>query len=82
MPDDVSVIIHDDELSFFHNDDDVPQFTATRSSVRAAGVRAAQMLLNIIDKPDLAPVTHLLEAHLTIGSSTGPRKNPVIAASH
>ncbi len=71
---DVSVIIHDDELSFFQNNDPVPQFTATRSSVREAGAKAAQMLLNIIDDPSIAPVSELLEAHLTIGSSTGPLK--------
>lgn len=81
IPNDVSIIIHDDELSFFHNDDDVPQFTATRSSVRAAGVRAAQMLLDIINKPGVAPVTNLLEAHLTIGASTAPLNNSAKAAS-
>ena len=69
---DVSVIIHDDELSYFQNNDPEPQFTATRSSVRHAGVLAAQMLLDIIDDPSRAPLTELLEAQLTIGSSTGP----------
>ena len=73
---DVSVIIHDDELSYFQNYGDIPQFTATRSSVRDAGERAATMLLDIIDQPDKAPITELLEAPLTIGASTGPVKNP------
>lgn len=76
MGSDISVIIHDDELSYFHNNGDTPQFTATRSSVRDAGVRAAQMLIDIIDKPGNAPVNELLEARLTIGSSTGPAKKP------
>lgn len=71
---DISVIIHDDELSYFQNDGDIPQFTATRSSVRDAGVRAATMLLDIIDEPSQAPLTALLEAPLTIGASTGPVK--------
>ncbi len=71
---DISVIIHDDELSYFQNDDDIPQFTATRSSVRYAGERAAMMLLDIIDSPDKAPLTELLDAPLTIGASTGPAK--------
>lgn len=79
MGEDVSVIIHDDELSFFHNNDPVPQFTATRSSVRDAGVKAAQMLLDIIDNPSLPPMSELLEAHLTIGASTGPLKSRRIA---
>lgn len=74
MGDDVSVIIHDDELSFFQNNDAVPQFTATRSSVKEAGIKAARMLLDIIDNPSIAPISELLEAHLTIGASTGPCK--------
>ncbi len=72
---DVSVIIHDDELSYFHNTGDVPQFTATRSSVMEAGMLAAEMLLSIIDKPETAPLTKLLEARLTIGASTGPNRS-------
>lgn len=81
MGKDVSVIIHDDELSFFHNNDPEPQFTATRSSARLAGLRAARMLLDIIDDPALAPLTELLEAHLTIGASTGPLKHSHLASS-
>jgi len=69
---DVSVVIHDDVLSYFDNGGSEPQFTATRSSVREAGVRGAQMLLDIIDEPDRAPLTQLLEAQLIIGASTGP----------
>ena len=34
---DVSVIIFDDDLSYLRNGDDLPIFTATRSSVREAG---------------------------------------------
>ncbi len=74
MGKDISVIIHDDELSYFQNDGDIPQFTATRSSVRDAGERAAMMLLDIIDQPDKSPLTELLDAPLTIGASTGPVK--------
>ncbi|MEY4697683.1 MAG: hypothetical protein RIT14_2111 [Pseudomonadota bacterium] len=69
---DVSVIIHDDDLSYMKNGDDVPIFTATRSSVREAGRIAAEMLLAIIAQPDTAPQTRLLEAELIIGQSTGP----------
>lgn len=71
---DISVIIHDDELSYFDNSAAVPQFTSTRSSVREAGILAAEMLLKQIDDPGLYPQTQLLESHLTIGSSTGPYK--------
>lgn len=69
---DVSIIIHDDDLSYLKNGEDVPIFTATRSSVRLAGSIAAQMLLDIIAEPGGAPQTRLLEADLIIGQSTGP----------
>lgn len=72
MGKDVSVIIHDDELSYFNNGTDIPQFTSTRSSVREAGVLAAEMLLKQIDDPSLFPQNIRLESLLTIGSSTGP----------
>lgn len=71
---DVSVIIHDDELSYLRNGDDVPIFTATRSSVREAGRQAADMLLSLISGRETGPKELLLEAELIIGQSTGPCK--------
>ena len=69
---DVSVIIHDDDLSYMKNGEDVPIYTATRSSVRDAGRIAAEMLLAIIANPEGEPPQRLLEADLIIGQSTGP----------
>jgi LacI family transcriptional regulator len=69
---DVSVIIHDDDLSYLKNGDDLPIFTATRSSVREAGRIAAEMLLAIISQRGEEPQNRLLEAELIIGQSTGP----------
>ncbi|MEP3602439.1 MAG: substrate-binding domain-containing protein [Stappiaceae bacterium] len=69
---DISVITHDDRLSYLNNGGDVPIFTATRSSVRDAGSKLAQMLVQIIEQPDSEPVHTLLEAELTVGTSTGP----------
>lgn len=69
---DISVITHDDELSYLQNGHDVPIFTATRSSVRVAGVRSAEMLLAKISCPDVPVQTELMEAELIIGTSTGP----------
>lgn len=69
---DVSVITHDDDLSYLKNGHDVPIFTATRSSVRDAGTRSAEMLLSIIRCPDIRPEPELMEAELIIGTSTGP----------
>tara|TARA_R110002096_G_scaffold13722_9_gene48317 strand:+ start:6927 stop:8054 length:1128 start_codon:yes stop_codon:yes gene_type:complete len=69
---DVSVVIHDDDLSYMKNGDDVPIFTATRSAVREAGRQAAGMLLEIIANPAPTPIERLMEAELIIGQSTGP----------
>ena len=69
---DVSVIIFDDDLSYMRNGDDLPIFTATRSSVREAGRLSAEMLLSVIAQPDSPPQHRLLEAELIIGQSTGP----------
>lgn len=71
---DVSVITHDDDLGYLRNGHDVPIFTATRSSVRAAGTRAAEMLLRLIREPGHPPLTQMMEAELIIGTSTGPAR--------
>jgi len=69
---DVSILTHDDDLSFMPNGGAVPLFTATRSSIRAAGRRAAEMLITLIENPDAGPIHELWEAELTVGQSTGP----------
>jgi LacI family transcriptional regulator len=69
---DISVITHDDDLSYLKNRAEVPVFTATRSSVRDAGRRAAEMLLNLVETPGSGPREELLEADLILGQSTGP----------
>jgi LacI family transcriptional regulator len=72
MGKDVSVISHDDVLSYLKNGGDTPIFTATRSSVREAGRQLAQMLLDAIENPARPPQTKLLEAELVVATSTGP----------
>ncbi len=69
---DVSLITHDDELSYLPNEGEVPMFTATRSSVREAGRRAARLLLSLVDHPEAGPQTELMETSLIMGASTGP----------
>lgn len=68
---DVSVVVHDDMLSYLSNGQDVPIFTATRSSVRAAGYRCAEILLASIGQTDPAPIQEVWECDLVIGGSTG-----------
>ncbi len=71
---DVSVVTHDDDLSYLRNGDDIPTFTATQSSVREAGRRCAEMLLELIQSPQTAPIQELWETKLVLGQSTGPLK--------
>ncbi len=69
---DISIVTHDDDLSYLQNRGDVPVFTATRSSVRDAGRRAAEMLIEIVENPAARLRQTLLEAELILGQSTGP----------
>lgn len=69
---DISIITFDDALSYLRNGEDVPIFTAARSSVRDAGRQAGQMLLDLIREPESGPLNTLLEAELMVGTSTGP----------
>lgn len=68
----VSIITHDDVLSFLKMGGDVPLFTATKSSVRDAGKRCAEMLLAQINDPQHDICHELWEAELVVGTSTGP----------
>lgn len=69
---DVSVGTHDDAISFLPNRGDPPLFTATKSSIRAAGKRVAEMLIGMIEGTLPRDSTELWEAELVIGTSTGP----------
>jgi LacI family transcriptional regulator len=69
---DVSIVTHDDELSFIQNSGAVPVFTATRSSIRLAGRRCAEMLIARIENPATSPDHELWEAEFLLGQSTGP----------
>ncbi|MCC5779005.1 LacI family DNA-binding transcriptional regulator [Nitratireductor sp. B36] len=78
---DVSVIAFDDCLSFLQSGcrsgfggrvPDIPYFTAVRSSIREAGKRVAQMLLDRIDNPHGPLQSELWEADFVIGQTTAP----------
>ncbi|RVU86497.1 LacI family DNA-binding transcriptional regulator [Leucothrix sargassi] len=72
---DISIITFDDRLSFLQNSGDVPMFTSLRSSIRDAGVRVAEILLDQINNPKAGLCHELWEAELVLGSSTGPSSN-------
>lgn len=69
---DLSLVIHDDELSYLRNGESEPIYTATRSSVREAGRRCAEILIRHITTKDNTPEHVLLDAELILGQTTGP----------
>jgi LacI family transcriptional regulator len=69
---DISIVTYDDRLSFLDNAGPVPIFTATRSSIRNAGKRCAELLIGRIEDPFGEPAGELWEAELVVGASTGP----------
>jgi LacI family transcriptional regulator len=69
---DLSVVTHDDVLGYLPNGEETPLFTATRSPVREAGARCAEILLGAIAEPDRPPVQEVWESVLVIGASCGP----------
>lgn len=72
---DISVVTFDDDLSYQANPDAVPRFTAMRSPVRQAGRRAAQILIDMIQRRGSFPVQELMEAELVVGRSTAPPRS-------
>ncbi len=69
---DISLITYDDQLSFLQNSGETPLFTATRSSIRDAGKRCAELVIAIANDPTRPTVHELWETELVIGQSTGP----------
>ena len=71
VPDDLSIITYDDKLSYLPNSGVIPLFTAMRSSIRDAGTRLIELLVQRIEEPDAPPLQELWEAELVVGQSTG-----------
>ncbi|MQB08380.1 LacI family transcriptional regulator [Agrobacterium sp. ICMP 6402] len=69
---DISLIAHDDVLPLLKPDNFSVPLTTTRSSLRAAGVRVGQRLINRIKFGQMEPHQELWKAELVVRSSTGP----------
>ena len=83
---DVSIIAFDDCLSFLQpakegKAGEVPFFTVMRSSIREAGRRVAEMLLEQIDAPGGEFRHELWEAELVVGQTTAPAPGSAAADS-
>ncbi len=74
---DIALITFDDQLSFLQMDgapDQVPFFTCMRSSIRNAGKRLAEMLVDQINRPAAAPIQERWEAKFVLGTTTPARE--------
>jgi LacI family transcriptional regulator len=69
---DISIVCFDDAISYMPNGGETPVFTAVRSSVRDAGKRCAELLIERINAPQNPLRNELWEAEMIVGSSTGP----------
>ena len=71
MGKDISVVAYDDDLSYLSNRQEIPVFTAVRSSVREAGQCVAETIIRRVESVTETFETTLLEAELIVGASTG-----------
>lgn len=69
---DISLIAHDDVLPLLKPNNFSVPLTTTRSSLRAAGVRVGQRLINRIKNDQTEPYQELWKAELVVRASTGP----------
>ena len=69
---DVSLIAHDDGLPFLNAEGLVPSLTTVRSSIRAAGGRVAELLIEMINNPEGEQPHELWNVDLIVRGSTGP----------
>ena len=70
---DVSMIAHDDVFPYLNADTMVPSMSTTRSSIRAAGARIAELLTQILAGKTAAEIHELWPVELVLRESTGPR---------
>jgi LacI family transcriptional regulator len=72
MPDDVSIITHDDVFPFLKPESFSVPLTTTRSSIRAAGARICERLVDIIAGAETEPVQEIWPVELIVRGTTGP----------
>ncbi len=69
---DVSIIAHDDVFPFLNADRMVPPMSTTRSPIRAAGTRVAEIAIDLLTGRSPATLQELWPVDLVIRGSTGP----------
>ncbi|THK37896.1 LacI family transcriptional regulator [Ensifer sp. MPMI2T] len=69
---DISVIAHDDVFPYLTADNMVPSLSTTRSSLRAAGARSADLVLQLLSGRPATEIHELWPVELILRESTGP----------
>ncbi|HET7717756.1 MAG TPA: substrate-binding domain-containing protein [Bauldia sp.] len=69
---DISMIAHDDVFPFLNPDRMVPTMSTTRSSIRAAGTRIAELAIEMLNGRPAESIHELWPVDLVIRASTGP----------
>ena len=68
----VSLIAHDDVFPYLNADNMYPTMSTTRSSIRQAGTRVAELILQILAGKSVEEVHELWPVELVLRESTGP----------
>lgn len=68
----VSMIAHDDVFPYLNADNMYPTMSTTRSSIRQAGIRVAELILQILAGKKIEDVHELWPVELVLRESTGP----------
>jgi LacI family transcriptional regulator len=69
---DVSMIAHDDVFPYLNADNMYPTMSTTRSSIRQAGMRIAELILQILGGKPVQDVHELWPVELVLRQSSGP----------
>jgi LacI family transcriptional regulator len=66
------MIAHDDVFPYLNADNMVPSMSTTRSSIRAAGARVAELTLQMLAGKPVDAIHELWPVELVLRESTGP----------
>jgi LacI family transcriptional regulator len=69
---DVSMIAHDDVFPYLNADNMVPSMSTTRSSIRAAGYRIGELMLQLLAGKPVDTIHELWPVELVLRQSSGP----------
>lgn len=69
---DVSMIAHDDVFPYLNADNMYPSMSTTRSSIRQAGTRVAELVLQILGGKKIEDIHELWPVELVLRESSGP----------